>query len=341
MGNSSSTIENVEEPIEQKQVEAPEEVDEEEKHVEEEQEDLFVDPAAEIETGKVYHFQNDDFPHEIAQSLDAIFVLGGGVPSSVTSPPEYVKLRCDAAVTVCKHMSGVTGDMPAIVCLSAGTAHLPQLLSDDGLPVWEATASAAYILDNNDTIPEEKVFAETTSYDTISNAYFARTSHAEVAGWRNILIITSEFHMDRSKAIFDWIFHAESPSMTSAYKLHYLACDNIGLSEEAVKSRKEHEARGALNIQENISQKFKSLREVWYFLTQYHDFFAAGKLVKRAKVAKQSDNTTSSLKDSYGAASVAKSEEAVEVAYQKYGNMLMAAGALAVIASTAILKGRK
>ena len=147
--------------------------------------------------------------------------------------------------------------------------------------------------------------------------------------------------MDRSKAIFDWIFHAESPAVSSTYKLHYLACDNIGLSEEALKSRKEHEARGALSVKEKLSQKFKSLREVWYFLTHHHDFFAAGKLVQRAKGAKQSDSTTSALKDSYGAASAEKSEEAVEQAYQKYGNMILAAGALAVIASTTVLKSRK
>ena len=214
MGNSSSAVEKMDGAVEEKEVIAPEEtveekevsaleetVEDREEKCGEEQEDLFLGSAAEIESGKIYYFQKDDVPHDVTQSLDAIFVLGGGIPSSVNSPPEYVKLRCDAAIGVCKQVSEVTGDIPAVVCLSAGTAHLPQLLSDDGLPVWEATASAAYILESTETIPEEKIFAETTSYDTISNAYFARTSHAEVAGWRNILVITSEvFHFRFFKA---------------------------------------------------------------------------------------------------------------------------------------------
>jgi uncharacterized SAM-binding protein YcdF (DUF218 family) len=150
-------------------------------------------------------FQNNKkevIPMEIARSLDAILVLGGGVPSTISTPPEYVKTRCDAAAKVALSVlsqSPSSNDeerpinlMPAILCLSAGTAHLPQLLSIDGLPVWESTASAAYILDKYPRIPASKVFAETTSYDTISNAFFSRTSFTDIVGWKKLLIVTNE-----------------------------------------------------------------------------------------------------------------------------------------------------
>jgi uncharacterized SAM-binding protein YcdF (DUF218 family) len=145
---------------------------------------------------------NEVIPIEIARSLDAILVLGGGVPSSISTPPEYVKSRCEAAAKVALSALQVsaTNDneesfmnlMPAILCLSAGTAHLPQLLSSDGLPIWESTASAAYILEKYPNIPPSKVFAETTSYDTISNAFFSRTSFTDIVGWRRLLIVTNE-----------------------------------------------------------------------------------------------------------------------------------------------------
>ena len=95
--------------------------------------------------------------------------------------------------------------LPKVLCLSAGTAHAPQLLSPSGLPVWEATASAAHCLRGNASLglpgvaPPTDVLVETTSYDTIGNAYFARVGHTDVAGWRRLLVITSDFHMERSK----------------------------------------------------------------------------------------------------------------------------------------------
>jgi len=250
-------------------------------------------------------------------SFDAIFVLGGGVPSSLAKPPEFVKLRCDAAVAVAKLAADASSTdteenaMPNIVGLSAGTAHLPQLMGGDGLPIWEATSSAAYILENyGSVIPKNKLFIETTSYDTISNAYFARTSHADVAGWRNILVVTSEFHMDRSKAIFDWVFQApvvvDGQPITPPYSLSYMATENVGLSQEAIESRVQHEQKGAKNIREKISMEYTSLRDIWRFLTQKHDFYSASKLVDRAKRADEvqgqsNDKGSSALKESYGA----------------------------------------
>ena len=262
---------------------------------------MFYFPCSNLDTETL------PVPAEVAHNLDAIFVLGGGVPSSFTSPPEYVKIRCDAAVHIARQVLSTRNEMPVILCLSAGTAHLPQLMSDDGLPVWEATSSAAYILDRyGDIITSDKVMVETTSYDTISNAYFARTTHAEIAGWRNILVVTSEFHIGRSKAIFDWIFHASSPKnigINCSYNMLYLACENIGLTDEAIKARKEHEMRGELNVKEKLSREFPSLFDVWRFLTSHHDFYSAEKLVDRTKKANNKnapDISSNTLKESYG-----------------------------------------
>ena len=61
-----------------------------------------------------------------------------------------------------------------------------------------ATASAAELIDAG--VDERDVFVETTSFDTIGNAFFARTDHCSLAGWKRLLVITSEFHMDRTRA---------------------------------------------------------------------------------------------------------------------------------------------
>jgi len=67
-------------------------------------------------------------------SLDAILVLGGGVPRSPKEPPIYVQRRCDVVAklfsAIKKEKSGKS--LPNIICLSAGTAHLPQYILPSG-----------------------------------------------------------------------------------------------------------------------------------------------------------------------------------------------------------------
>ena len=127
-----------------------------------------------------------------AQRFDAILVLGGGVPLAPRKQLPFVAARCQAAAAVWREAS----IKPKILCLSAGTAHCPQLLDARGSVVFEATASAAELIDAG--VDEQDVFVETTSFDTIGNAFFARTDHCSLAGWRRLLVVTSAFHMDRT-----------------------------------------------------------------------------------------------------------------------------------------------
>jgi uncharacterized SAM-binding protein YcdF (DUF218 family) len=273
----------------------------------------------------------EDLPTDLIHSLDAILVLGGGRPKSIDHPPVFVERRCDDAIEVVRRrleskssedFGSLKGrkqilrdskqNLP-ILCLSAGTAHLPQLLSADGLPIWESTACAAYILSQNNKdndasttnmIPPESIYVETSSYDTIGNAYFARTSHTEFNGWRNLLIVTNEFHMARTMKIFDWIFDAESTTgRSSPYELYYLESPNVGMAFEVVAARKEREASSSKSV-DYLSKKHSTLREVYEFLTKKHSLYAASRLVDRGR-ATASDIEKRAVKDSvkrsYGA----------------------------------------
>jgi uncharacterized SAM-binding protein YcdF (DUF218 family) len=138
-----------------------------------------------------------EIPEKIINKIDAILVLGGGVPKSLEEPPVYVQRRLDDAASVVQIRKTIqptkkkqrTVDPLPILCLSAGTAHLPQLMAADGLPIWESTASAAYLQKRYGL---DSVYVETNSYDTIGNAYYARTSHTDIVGWRQLLIVTNE-----------------------------------------------------------------------------------------------------------------------------------------------------
>ena len=278
----------------------------------------------------------DDIPIDLVHSLDAILVLGGGRPKSIDHPPVFVERRCDDAIEVVRrrvtngNLGGVKGSNRArqnfnqylpILCLSAGTAHLPQLLSADGLPIWESTACAAYILSKSNhikngngnsmatettVIPKEMIFVETSSYDTIGNAYFARTSHTEFNGWRKLLVVTNEFHMSRTMKIFDWIFSVPTDAdgnQIPRYELYYLESPNAGMISEVVAARKEREASSAKSV-DNLSQKFGTLRDVYGFLTKEHSLYAANLLVDRGHATAAEvveDSIKDAVKRSYGA----------------------------------------
>jgi uncharacterized SAM-binding protein YcdF (DUF218 family) len=217
----------------------------------------------------------NEIPVDIINKLDVILVLGGGKPKSIHHPPLYVEKRCDDAIEIISRRRRKTsGDSDissnirnrdtdinnelAILCLSAGTAHLSQLLSLDGLPIWESTACASYIIskmkeDNNSNNSYPEIYVETTSYDTIGNAFYARTSHTDIMkNWNNLLIITNEFHMERTQKIFNWIYSIDNEG--SNYELYFLQSPNIGLSSEAITARKQRERQSLVHI-DQLSKK--------------------------------------------------------------------------------------
>ena len=279
-----------------------------------------------------------DLPADLLLSLDAVLVLGGGRPKSIDHPPVFVERRCDDAIEVVRRrIESISNENPArlkgrlhkrqdlkyhlpILCLSAGTAHLPQLLSADGLPIWESTACASYILSKinknskmaaTNMIPPESIYVETSSYDTIGNAYFARTTHTEFNGWRKLLIVTNEFHMIRTMKIFDWIFSVPTNNDTESisfkgflpYDLYYLESPNVGMVSEVVVARKEREASSSKSV-DSLSHRYSTLRDVYEFLTQEHSLYAANRLVGRGRATAiefKEGSVNDAVKRSYGA----------------------------------------
>jgi hypothetical protein len=198
---------------------------------------------------------------------DAVFVLGGGVRGG-GELPLWVVRRFDRALEV-------AGNAP-IVCLSAATVHRPSPLNCEGYPILESVAGAAHLISRG--VPPARIQVETTSYDTIGNAYFSKLLHADPPGWHDLIIVTSAFHMPRTQAIFDWVYGMEPGN----YRLRFEAAPDDGFSPELLQRRREKEA-SALRSLATVMQRITDLRSLHRWIhTEHRAYTAEGWMHRRA-----------------------------------------------------------
>ena len=125
---------------------------------------------------------------------DAILVLAGGVGAS-GKPHETVLRRLKSAAQL-YHEGAAAGHTPVIVCNGGGTTHKPKWVNAAGYAVPEAVLMARE-LHQQHSVPTEHIFTEGYSDDTVGNSFFARVMHVDPAGWRTLVVITSQFQMAR------------------------------------------------------------------------------------------------------------------------------------------------
>ena len=100
--------------------------------------------------------------------------------------------------------------------------------------------------------------------------------------------------MERSKAIFDWIF-----GIGDQYELFYLASQDIGLSSEALEARRVHETKSFRFVTDKLAPQYTTLQGVWKFLVEKHDLYTVSKLID-AFTEPDNKGRNDALKASYG-----------------------------------------
>ena len=160
------------------------------------------------------------------QDVDVIIVLAGGV-SGVGVPHEPVMRRLLKAAEL-DRLQAARRRAPAIVCNGGGTTHKPKWVDKAGYAIPEAALMGQQL----ETLGVEArhIYVEGYSDDTIGNAYFLRVMHIDLRpDWTRLVVITSQFQMERTRAIFDWAFRlAPLPAGVGKYELRYEAVDDHG-----------------------------------------------------------------------------------------------------------------
>jgi uncharacterized SAM-binding protein YcdF (DUF218 family) len=212
---------------------------------------------------------------DAAEKYDAVVVPGGGLDAD-GKPLPWVAARLDAALKYDQHTT-------FYLVLSRGTTHKPPPRDSDGYAIDEAAASATYLVERG--VPTSKVLLESWSLDTIGNAAFARMFHAELKGWRRLLIVTTSVHLARTRAIFDWVFRL-GPQRYAPPQLDYESVDDSAvMTEQQRTSRALKEEESLVQLRETAA-RVTDLSALHSFLFVEHGAYRArtfdGKLVDKA-----------------------------------------------------------
>lgn len=203
--------------------------------------------------------------------VDAVLVLGGGVREGGELPP-WVIPRFDRAIELSENAP--------IVCLSAGTVHRPPPLNAEGFPWLESVAGAAYLRSRG--VAEHRIQVEALSYDTIGNAYLTKLVHVDPAGWRRLVVITSEFHMPRTRDIFEWVY-----GLTPGhYELAFEATADEGFPPMLLERRRAKE-REALRGLQAVKAQIRNLQDLHSWLMTEHTAYTADGWTSRKASAQE------------------------------------------------------
>ena len=192
---------------------------------------------------------------------DCIFIPGGGLLPDGKLPP-WTLARLDRVVDFQNLTSW-------IAFLSGGTVHKPPPLSEEGYPIFESRTAAEYLMGKG--ITPKKLLTEISSYDTIGNAYFSRLLFSDPGQFKNILIVTSSFHMPRVKAAFRWIYSLKPQA--ADYQMYFEEVPDIGLSPQGLKGRVDREGKSLESMQNKI-KKLTTIIDFQKWFYSEHDAYS-------------------------------------------------------------------
>ena len=204
-----------------------------------------------------------------------IIVLAGGSQKneSIESLPIWVKLRLDKAYEISDKYKDV-----AFILSSAGTPHRKPYINPAGYHIYECDSMANYLIHKYDVDPI-KIYREYISYDTIGNAFFTRFNFIETLKIKSLYVITSQFHMERTKFIFDFVyksmsFNKDQPKYFK-YNIDYIETKNGNVDKDELEQRLSKEKTSINSFLEQIkTHKLRDFDNFVKWIYHNHDAYS-------------------------------------------------------------------
>jgi hypothetical protein len=115
-------------------------------------------------------------------------------------------------------------------------------------------------------VPASDIVTDDLSLDTTGNAYFLRTTRTDVFTARSLAVVTNEFHVARTRAIFQRVFQL-GPFVdgNSDYKLKFEEVKNESIEQVALRRRNDWEKQQLQDF-EKVSKEWKDLHDVHAYI---------------------------------------------------------------------------
>ena len=193
------------------------------------------------------------------QITRAILVLTNGL-SLESEASESTKRRLDKA-------AGIYGLKDCIITSTGYTINKKPFLDKNGYPVLESVVSARYLVIKY-AIAESSIVAESFSRDTIGNIYIAFQLIILPLKIREVVIVTSAYHLERVKEIVDLVQSA----FNYPFSIKFESAEDPNFDKEVMSAMREREKQSIKNVQQ-LKYKLVSAEQFTQWFYAEHDAY--------------------------------------------------------------------
>lgn len=182
---------------------------------------------------------------DFLDSQNVWIVLAGGLDAN-GKLPNFVINRL-------KRLRSLASPFDPVIFSSLFTLNVPQKFNNDGFVYSEAKQMLEYFAWSGGN--PERCFIENSSFDTVGSAFFLRNNFDFLLRSRNVNVISSAFHIERVKMIFNFVFALKPKIYDLSGLRFYSSIDprNIGLrrmKEKAAEQKFKNEVKNINDLEE-------------------------------------------------------------------------------------------
>lgn len=191
-------------------------------------------------------------------------VLGGGLENNGCLPA-HVRERVHFVLENMK-------DGDAVILSALFSLNIPPIFGESSFPMSEALEMKKYFLAQQSGV-ECKLYLENASFDTIGAAFFLRNIFGFLLKNKKMIIVTSDFHVTRTEAIFRKVWQLKPQIIGADFEF-------IGLRTDFVKFRTRY-TKEAQSVEKfaKTTANLKSMNQFseWFYSEHdnYSDFVSA------------------------------------------------------------------